>query len=58
MRLRFTRLKKSPYIFKQLTGLGVVEFEKVIEKVIKGWGKMEGDKKATRPQLPLAYIRR
>jgi len=46
MRLRFTRLKKSLLVFKQLSGLSVAEFEKVVERITQGWKEIEAQKKS------------
>jgi hypothetical protein len=46
MRLNFTRLKKSPTIFKQLSGLSVAEFEKLVGKLTQGWEEIEAQKKS------------
>ena len=46
MRLSFTRLKESSLVFKQLSGLSVAEFEKVVEKITGGWKEIEAQKKS------------
>ena len=46
MRLSFTRLKERPLVFKQLSGLSVAEFEKVVEKITGGWKEIEAQKKS------------
>ena len=45
MTLRFTRLSKRPNTFKQITGLKVNEFNKVVEEIRRDWKDLEDKKK-------------
>jgi len=38
-------MAKIPYIFRQLTGLKVEEFQKIVEKVRQEWERIEKQKK-------------
>ncbi|MBD0391478.1 IS5/IS1182 family transposase, partial [Wolbachia endosymbiont of Pentalonia nigronervosa] len=40
MAINYAKVAKTPYIFRQLTGLKTEEFEKIVEKVRPEWEKM------------------
>jgi hypothetical protein len=43
MAISYAKVAKTPYIFRQLTGLTTEEFEKIVEKV-----RLEGEKQKKR----------
>ena len=45
MAISYVKIAKTPYVFRQLTGLTTSEFEKIVEKVRPEWEKMEAKKK-------------
>lgn len=45
MSLSYNNLRKHPRNFRDITGLKVEEFEKIVEKVRPEWEKMEAKKK-------------
>lgn len=45
MAISYEKVAKTPYVFRQLTGLTVAEFKKIVEKVRPEWEKMEKQKK-------------
>lgn len=45
MTISYKKMAKTPYIFRQLTGLKVEEFQKVVEKVRQEWERIEKQKK-------------
>lgn len=56
MALSFIPLKKSSIIFKQLSGVSIVEFEKVVEKINGGWKELEAQKKSHGQNAHLASL--
>ncbi|OAM06395.1 MAG: hypothetical protein TV41_06965 [Wolbachia endosymbiont of Dactylopius coccus] len=54
MSFSYYNIKKHPRNFRNITGLTVEEFEKVVEKVRPEWEKVEKQKKChgRRSQLP------
>ena len=45
MSLSFTRLKERALVFKQLSGLGIKEFEEVVDRIREAWEKRQAQKK-------------
>lgn len=45
MAISYVKIARTPYVFRQLTGLTTSEFEKIVEKVRPEWEKMEAKKK-------------
>ena len=45
MAINFKSLSKAPHIFSQLTGLTVIEFEKVVKRLDPVWEKLVEQKK-------------
>ena len=45
MAISYAKVRKTSYIFRQLTGLTTEEFEKIVKKVRPEWEKMEAKKK-------------
>jgi len=45
MTISYKKMAKIPYIFRQLTGLKVEEFQKIVEKVRQEWERIEKQKK-------------
>lgn len=39
MAINFDQLSKTPNVFRQLTGLTVIEFQKVVDEVFPEWEK-------------------
>src|ERR1700733_12486047 len=56
MALNFTKLKKRPLVFKQLSGLGIKEFEEVVERIREAWEKREAQKKCDGRSSHLATL--
>nr|WP_265039761.1 transposase [Wolbachia endosymbiont (group A) of Trypoxylon clavicerum] len=54
MSFSYYNMKKHPRNFRNITGLSIEEFEKVVEKVRSGWKKLEKQKKChgRRSKLP------
>ncbi len=54
MSFSYYNMKKHPRSFRNITGLTIEEFEKVVEKVRSGWERLEKQKKChgRRSQLP------
>ncbi|WP_349967754.1 transposase family protein [Wolbachia endosymbiont of Armadillidium arcangelii] len=45
MTISYEKIAKTPYIFYQLTGLKVEEFQKIVKKVRQEWERIEKEKK-------------
>ncbi|WP_349967716.1 transposase family protein [Wolbachia endosymbiont of Armadillidium arcangelii] len=45
MTISYEKIAKTPYIFCQLTGLKVEEFQKIVKKVRQEWERIEKEKK-------------
>lgn len=60
MSFSYYNMRKHPRNFRNITGLTIEEFEKVVEKVRSRWEKLEKQKKChgRRSQLPTLEILR
>jgi len=57
MAINFESLSKSTRIFRQLTGLTVIEFKKVIKRLSPSWEKLEAQKKCHRKNAHITTFR-